>query len=53
MKTKIIRSQTKEKVKFLSNEEKEDIGLLKMMMEANRTELVTREVVMKKLNQAN
>ncbi|MDB5152658.1 MAG: hypothetical protein JWR54_1409 [Mucilaginibacter sp.] len=53
MKTKIIRSQTKETIKLISDEEREDTGLLIMMMETNRTKLVTREKVMKKLNQIN
>jgi hypothetical protein len=36
--------------KVISDEEKEDLGLLLMMKEADRDEKVSREEVMKKLN---
>jgi len=36
--------------KIITEEEKEDIGLLMMMKEADRNEKVSREEVMKKLN---
>lgn len=36
--------------KVITEEEKEDIGLLMMMKEVDRNEIVSREEVMKKLN---
>jgi hypothetical protein len=36
--------------KVITDEEKEDLGLLMMMKEADRSEKVSREEVMKKLN---
>jgi hypothetical protein len=36
--------------KIITEEEKEDMGLLTMMKEADRNEKVSREEVMKKLN---
>jgi len=36
--------------KIITDEEKEDFGLLMMMKEADRSEKVSREEVMKKLN---
>jgi len=36
--------------KIITEEEKEDIGLLMIMKEADRSEKVSREEVMKKLN---
>jgi hypothetical protein len=37
-------------LKVITDEEKEDLGLLMMMKEADRSEKVSREEVMKKLN---
>jgi hypothetical protein len=39
--------------KVITDEEKEDMGLLMMMKEADRNEKVSREEVMKKLNSPN
>ena len=39
--------------KVITDEEKEDMGLLMMMKEADRYEKVSREEVMKKLNSPN
>ncbi|HPD33666.1 MAG TPA: hypothetical protein P5545_07175 [Bacteroidota bacterium] len=38
------------KTRILSSEEKEDIGLLQLMNEADRAKKVTRTTIMKKLN---
>ncbi len=38
------------KATVLSDEEKEDLGLLKLMEEADRTKTVSKETIMKKLN---
>jgi hypothetical protein len=39
--------------KVITDEEKEDMGLLMMMKEADRNKKATREEVMKKLNSPN
>ena len=45
-----LLSKMKIKTRILSSEEKEDIGLLGLMKEADRTKKVTRATIMKKLN---
>jgi len=45
-----LLSKMKIKTRILSSEEKEDIGLLQLMNEADRAKKVTRTTIMKKLN---
>ena len=64
MKTIVINTSTSEDIKLftelsrrlglssriLTDEEKEDFGLLKLMQEGRKTRFVSREAVMKKLH---
>ena len=45
-----LLKRMKIEVKALSNEDQEDLGLLKLMKQVDRSEKVSREKVMSKLN---
>jgi hypothetical protein len=42
-----VKEKEKERFKKLTDEEKEDIGMLMLMQECDRTEFVSREEIMK------
>jgi hypothetical protein len=42
-----VKEKEKERFKKLSDEEKEDLGMLMLMQECDRTEFVSREEIMK------
>lgn len=42
-----VKDKELERLKILTDEEKEDIGMLMFMQEADRTEFVSREEIMK------
>jgi len=44
-----VQSKEKERLDSLSKEEKEDLGLLLLMQQADKTETVSREDIMKAL----
>ena len=46
-----VEQKEKERLNALSDEEKEDLGLLLLMQQADRTETVSREEVMKALEE--